>query len=547
MRGNTRTVLVAAMSATALLAAGCGGGGDDEGAGSGTSAAKTGGEITVRGCNPQNPLVPTNTNETCGGNVLDAIFARLVHYNSDDASPENDLAESIETSDNQNFTVKLKPGQKFADGTPITSKSFVDAWNYGAYGPNAQLNSYFFEPIEGSKDVACPDEECKAKPKTDKMSGLAVVDDTTFTIKTSSKVSNLPVRLGYSAFAPLPDSFFADPKAFGEKPIGSGPYKLDSWAKNQAIVVSKNPNYAGKFSGKVDKITFKIYQDPDAAYNDVIANQLDVTDDVPTSALIDDKYKTDLPDRNLQREVGGNTSINLPPVKVDPTYENPKLRHAISMAINRDEIVKQIFNGSRTPATGWVPPGVDGYKAGACGEYCTFDAAKAKAAFDEAGGYKGTMTLTYNADQAHKDWTEATCNSIKNALGVDCQAKGVVDFATFRAQITDRKQKGMFRTAWQMDYPSIENFLAPIYGTGAGSNDGDYSNPEFDKKLTEAAAAPSLEAANKLYQEAEALLKEDMPAIPMWYTKRTLGWSDKVANVKSDAFGVPDYRSITVK
>ena len=98
-------------------------------------------------------------------------------------------------------------------------------------------------------------------------------------------------------------------------------------------------------------------------------------------------------------------------------------------------------------------------------------------------------------------------------------ATPVVDFATFRDQITNREMKGMFRTGWQMDYPTIENFLGPIYATGAGSNDGDYSNPDFDAKLQEAAAAPDAEEANTLYQEAEAMLAEDLPAIPLWYTQ----------------------------
>ena len=108
MRGTARTVAVAGISAIALLAAGCGGGGGTSG-GSATTG-KTGGSITVRGCNPENPLIPANTNETCGGNVLDAITAKLVHYNSQTAAPENDIAESIETTDNQNFTVKLVKG-----------------------------------------------------------------------------------------------------------------------------------------------------------------------------------------------------------------------------------------------------------------------------------------------------------------------------------------------------------------------------------------------------------------------------------------------------
>ena len=139
------------------------------------------------------------------------------------------------------------------------------------------------------------------------MTGLKVVDDYTFTIKTSEKVSNLPVRLGYSAFSPLPDAFFTDPKAFGDKPIGDGPFKLDAWTKDQSMALSKFSDYSGKFPAKLDKVTFKIYQDPDAAYNDVLANNLDITDAVPPSALIDDKYKSDLPDRNAQKEAGGIT------------------------------------------------------------------------------------------------------------------------------------------------------------------------------------------------------------------------------------------------
>ena len=80
--------------------------------------------------------------------------AKLVRYNSDNAAPENDIAESIESEDNQNFTIKIKP-YKFHDGTDVKAKNFVDAWNYTAYGPNAQDASYFFTPIEGYGDLQC--------------------------------------------------------------------------------------------------------------------------------------------------------------------------------------------------------------------------------------------------------------------------------------------------------------------------------------------------------------------------------------------------------
>ena len=168
------------------------------------------------------------TSETCGGNIIDAMTAKLVHYNTETAAPENDIAESIETSDNQNFTVKLKP-YKFHDGTDVKAKNFVDAWNYTAYGPNGQAGSYFYAPGRGlRRHPVRRTRSASSKPQgreDDRSEGRR---RHTFTIKTTETVSNLPVRLGYSAFAPLPDSFFADPKAFEEKPIGAGPFKMDS-------------------------------------------------------------------------------------------------------------------------------------------------------------------------------------------------------------------------------------------------------------------------------------------------------------------------------
>lgn len=551
MRARTRASLFAGMSATALLAAACsgGGGGSNTATGGGDTGGadggRTGGSITVRGCNPENPLIPANTNESCGGNVMDLTVARLIKYDPDTAKPQYDIAESIETEDNQNFTVKIKRDYKFSDGTVITAKHFVDAWNYSV--ANALQNEYFFAPIEGYADVV-PPSDSKAKAKATAMSGLKVVDDTTFTIKTAEKVSNLEVRLGYYVFAPLPDSFYKDPKAFGDKPVGAGPYMVTAWTKNQEIKLTRNPAYSGAFAGKVDDITFRIFQNTDAAYNEVVANNLDATDEIPTSAMIGDKYKQDLAGRSGERETGGIQTLTFPPVATDPTYKEPKLRQAISMAIDRGLITQQIFNGGRTPADGWVAPVVDGAKAGQCGEYCTYDPEKAKQFLQEAGGVPGNrLSIAYNADAAHKDWVEATCNSIKNALGVDCVAQPVTDFATLRAQVNARTQKGMFRSGWIMDYPSIENFLTPLYATGASANDGLYSNPAFDAKLQEAAAADSLEKANTLYQEAEAMLKDGMPAIPLWYYKINYGWSDRIENVKGTAQNTIDYANVTVK
>jgi oligopeptide transport system substrate-binding protein len=551
MRGKTRVMIVSAIVPIALVATACGGGG---GGGSSPGPAQSGGQaggaIVIKGCTPKNPLVAGATSETCGGNIIDAFTSKLVHYSTETAAPELDIAQSIETTDNQTFTVKLKPSYKFQDGTDVKAKNFVDAWNYTAYGPNGLAGSYFFTPFAGYADLQCGlgadgASDCAAKkPKSDKMSGLKVVDDTTFTIKTVEKVSNLPVRLGYSAFAPLPDSFFSDPKGFEAKPIGAGPFQVDSISATETVL-SKFADYSGANKPQIDKLTFRVYASDDSAYADVVANNLDYTDNIPSDQRIDEQYQNDLPDRNLVREAGRFANITFSPY--DPQLkDNLKLRQALSMGVDRVLIAKQIFGNTVKPADGWVSPVVDGFKAGACGEYCTFDAAKAKTLYDEAGGYHGVLSLTINGDGGHGPWAEAACNSIKNSTGADCRVTTLPDFAQFN-KFLDTKWQGMARSGWQMDYPSIENFLAPIYATGAESNYSKYNNPKFNAKLAEAAAATDPAQANALYQEAEAMLGQDLPTSPMWYPATVVGWSDKVTNVKVNAFGVLDYSAITVK
>jgi oligopeptide transport system substrate-binding protein len=540
--------LLAGAAALALVATACGG--DDTGdKGNGDNAA-TGGTVTIANCKPQHPLIPADTNETCGGNVIDAMFTGLVTYDPDTADPVNAVAASMDSPDNTVWTIKLNDGWKFEDGTPVDAKSFVDAWNYSAYGPNALQNSYFFGPIAGFTEVQGEDKNgdeaiTEDEAPVKEMSGLKVVDDLTFEATLSTPSSVFPVMVGYTAFSPLPESFFKDPKAFGVKPIGNGPFKLASGNGDTGYTLTAVAGYKGPDKPKIKDVVFKSYQSPEASYADLLADNVDFVEQVPPSALAGDKYKSDLSDRAVSQAVGVFQSASVPIYR--PEYKDPRIAKAISMAINRELIIKQIFNGGRQPATGWVSPVVNGYAPGACGEFCTYDPEKAKAMLADAGGFKGVMTYSFNADGAgNKEAAEAICNSIKGAIGIDCRAKSYVDFATLRTDVDERKMTGLFRTGWQMDYPSIENFLVPLYTTKAPSNDVDFSNPAFDKLTTEAAGLKG-EEANAKYQEAEKLLAENMSFIPLWYSAQQSGWSSKVDNIKVTPFGTLDLSSVTVK
>ena len=440
--------------------------------------------------------------------------------------PVNEVADSITTTDAQNYTIKLKTGWKFTNGEAVTSKSFVDAWNYGALLKNAQLNSYFFESIVGFSYDA-----------DSKLTGLKIVDDNTFTVALKQPEADFPLRLGYTAFFPLPSAAFTDMKAFGANPIGDGPYKFASataWQHNVKLDLVPNADYTGGRKPQNGGVSFVFYQSQDAAYNDLLAGNLDVLDAVPDSALA--KYKTDLGDRAVNMPAAIFQSFTIPQNLPHFTGAEGALRRAaISQSIDRKLITDKIFSATRTPANDFTSPVINGWSDKIPGsDVLKFDATKAKdlwAQADAISPWSGSFTIGYNSDGGHQAWVDAVSNSIKNTLGIDAQGKPYSTFKELRTDITKRTITGAFRTGWQADYPSLFNFLGPIYATNAGSNDGQYSNPAFDQLLKDGSAATSVDAANTIFQKAQEILFKDLPAIPLWYSNVTGGSATTVTNV----------------
>jgi oligopeptide transport system substrate-binding protein len=528
-----------------LITTACGGGGEPGGG----SAEASGVTISVNGTEPENPLVPGNTNETGGGKILDALFSPLVEYDPETAQPANMVAESIETTDSQVYTIKLNDGWTFHDGTPVTAQSFVRSWNYTAYSPNGQQNGSFFSHIQGFDQVHTEDPDGTAGPQTapqpaaQEMSGLRVVDDLTFEVTLSAPFAVFPTMLGYRAFSPLPDLFFTDKAAFEANPIGNGPFRFVSRQPGANVMVERYEQWPGAPKPSVSGIEFRFYESAEAAYSDVVANNLDFIEIIPPSGLAGNVYETDLADRSVSRTYLGVQRLGFP--LYDPRYQNPQLRQAISMAIDREAVNQQIFGGTRPPADGLVAPDVPGRVAGQCGELCTYQPERARQMF-QATGFQGPIELTSNADSGNAEWIQATCVSISNALGVQCTFVPVPTFGEIRSAINARQMNQIYRSSWVADYPSIENFLNPLYRTGGSTNDGEYSNPAVDELLARADSAPSTEEGNALYQEAERLIIQDMPAVPVYFQSFQAGWSERLQNVTVTPFRELDLESVTV-
>ncbi|AFC41636.1 hypothetical protein OCO_04100 [Mycobacterium intracellulare MOTT-02] len=529
--------VVAAMLVVASLA-GCGGG------------VLSPDLVVVNGGEPPNPLIPTGTNDSQGGRILDRLFAGLMSYDAT-GHPSPEVAQSIDTTDNVNYRVVLKPGWTFTDGSPVTAHSFVDAWNYGALSTNGQLQQSFFSPIDGFDAVAGLTGD--GTPTATTMSGLRVINDLEFTVRLKAPTIDFRMRLGHSAFYPLPRAAFRDMSAFGQHPIGNGPYQLaegpdgPAWEHNVRIDLRPNPGYRGNRRPHNKGLRFEFYANLDTAYADLLSGNLDVLDTIPPSAL--PVYKRDLGDKVTSGPAAINLSLDTPFRLPHFGGEEGRLRRlALSAAINRAQISRQIFVDTRSPARDFTARSLPGFDPNIAGnDALDFNPGRARqlwAQADAISAWSGRYAIAYNADAGHQDWVDAVANSIKNVLGIDAAGAPQPTFAGFRTQITNRSIATAFRAGWQGDYPSMIEFLAPLFATGAGSNDVGYSSREFDAALATAEAAADIAQATRLANDAQRILFHDMPVVPLWNYISVLGWSAEVSNVTVTWNGLPDYENI---
>ncbi len=545
------TIAGAGLCVMALTLGACGGSGGSDSSAKETNSGSSDAVISVFNPEPANPLIPSMTNEVGGGNPIDVMFSKLVRFD-DKGKPVNEIAKQIKANeDNTQYTVTINDGWKFSDGTPVTAQSFTKAWSWAADIANKQLGSSFFANIKGYDDL-----QKEGTPSDAQLSGLKVIDDKTFTVDLTSPSSTFPIQVGYTAFAPLPESFYKDTKAFGEKPVTVGPYKFQSWEHNKAIKVVKDPAYKGGIKVKNGGVEFRSYTDATAAYRDVQAGNLDVLDTLPASAR-----KTFQTDNTVQAINDPGSVIQMFTI---PTYmkhfgqdqEGKLRRQAVSMSIDRATIIKKVLSGTAKEVHDFTAPVIPGYSTDIKGsDVLKYNPTKAKELWAEANkispwGEGDTFKIAYNADGAHKEIYDAVTNSIKNALGIQAAGNPLPTFSEFRSNVQNRKfTDSAFRSGWQPDYPSPESYLSSNFASSAangnGSNDGDYKNPEFDGLMDKAASAKSIDEANKIYQQSEELLFRDLPAVPLYY-QNSNGVAAK--NIQGFSFtwkGVPAYYNIS--
>ncbi|WP_327383448.1 MULTISPECIES: peptide ABC transporter substrate-binding protein [unclassified Streptomyces] len=513
MRGAKSAKWVVGAVVVALAATACGGGDGDKDKGSAD------GGVFRLGSTEPDTIDPGRAHESTGVLLANALFTGL-YGNTPDGLAEPALAESATSDDScTSWTFKIKPDTKFSNGEAVDAESFARGWARAAHKAAASDVAYHFSGIKGYAELQ--DGSAKA------FSGVTTPDPTTIKVDLSKADCEFVLKTAHNVYSPVPKvaKVGEEDKAFGEAPIGNGPFKMDgTWEHNKAINLVRNDTY-GLEKASLGKVKVTLLNDKTAQqleYDGFQAGTFDYAH-IPTPMLKTAEAKYKPQNKWFVKDTSGMEFV-LPIGDNGPT-NNKDARLAISYAIDRQAIAKGVFQGFKTPSTTIVPPAFPkSYQKDLCVSCIKQDVAKAKE-YAEKGGLKpgSEVKFSFNTGAGHEEWVQAVAKQIEDVLGVKVKLDGK-DFPGMLKEQQSAAGSGLYRFAWGADYPTPENFLFPLLhstsmskdaeGNVTGDNRARYNNPEFDKLIDTARATKDEAARIAMYKQAEKMAMEDMALIP---------------------------------
>ena len=459
-------------------------------AGTGTAAdvSSAGDPVTVHLSQSQDigTLLPMDSNFDDNIAVLDVVYDGLVRYDPETTEPHNYVAESIETTDNQVWTITIKPDLTFQNGEPVDANAFARAWNYAAYGPNAMSNNYFFERIEGydlMQGETDDDGNVTVEPEADTLSGVTVVDDLTLEVTLTGPFAAFSTMLGYTGFFPIAQACLDDIEACAVMPIGNGPFQIDEWNQGVSLTASKWADYTLDEVPAFDAIEWTEYAGSDRLAGLPRRRPRRIRAAAERTGRRRGRRRPQLALRRAARR--GAHVHGVPAVPRGP-WTNIEFRKAISMAIDRAGHPRSAVAGpvSARRLVGGRRCASPAARPGTC-EWCTFDPEAAVAALEAAGGWPEgeTLVLSLGQDETQEQIWKAIGDSIQAVLGIPYELNATPDFSANRRE---RAFVGPFRNNWFPDYPLNENYLAPVYASGDAENGNTnfgYYNADFEAAI----------------------------------------------------------------
>ena len=539
-----RFIVAALAIAGAMALSGCGGsksGGEGTKSGDTTQTAAGKKILTIQLGPDVESIDPALNSAVDGANYILFAFDNLLKMDKDGKVVPG-LAEKYEISDDQlTWTFHLRDGLKWSDGSALTADDFVYSWQRlvdpSVAAPYAQT---VLGMVEGYDDaIGRPDADgnttvdpdptkLKVEAPDEKTLIVHMAKPTPYFDKLAAFVSLSPVKK--DVVEANPDGWSIDPKTY----ISTGPFKLTGWEPGSYLMFEKNENYWDADSIKLDGIKCLLMQDQNATFSAYESGDALMIKDVPTQEITTLKDRSDF---HIDPILGTyyldlNTTLD--------EFKDPKVREALSLALDRKYISETITAGTYTPASGFVSEGVTDWNGTAWQDnitdksaYINIDdhagnLAKAKELLKEAGYENGVglpeMVYSTNDASYHKKIAEYL-QQAWGELGLKVQVN-IVEWKSFTPQRRSGKYQ-IARDGWVMDYNDPSNILE-LALTGNGNNNAKYSNPEFDALMSKAATEKDPQTRFGYLHQAEDFIMKDTAMVPLLYYNDFYLQSDKI-------------------
>ncbi|WP_019132730.1 peptide ABC transporter substrate-binding protein [Peptoniphilus obesi] len=517
------------------------------------------------------PALAQGTHESW---ILNHLFTGLLAYD-EEGNLVSGMAEMPEISeDGLHYTFKIKDGMKWSNGDPVTAKDFEFSWlrvldpetasTYAyqlyyvkggeAYNSVEKPGIYYVKDDAGNDtkevdhevtytdadltglDVDGKSDDEKAQAVYEKWLadaraevGVKAVDDTTLEVTLENPTPYFSDLTAFYTLYPVNQKVVEENPDWAtdaETHVSNGAFKLQSWEHDSKIEVVKNENWFNADKVKLAGITWDILEDSNTAFQNFDSGKYWIEVD-PPQEVVAQKFTEEDPILVIGKQVGTYyyNLNNIPKESEKNPFTNVNIRKAFSLALDRKSLCENITKGGQIPAEGMVPYGLmdeagkefrDGSE-----NFLKFDPEEAKALFEKGLEEEGLTVadvngkvLLYNTDEAHKKIAQAVQQMWKQTLGVDVQLENVdfnVKLAREKAHDFD-----ISRAGWVGDY-SDPMTMMDLFVTGGSFNDSGYSNPKYDELIKTAIQSPDQKVRMDSMKEAEKILMEDMPIVPLYF------------------------------
>jgi len=438
------------------------------------------------------------------------------------------------SADGRTYTFKLRPEARWSNGEPVVAADFVAALQRLVDPATGSGYGEYVDVIANASDIV-------AGKKSPRELGVAAPDAATLLITLAAPAAYLPTLLSHPSTCPVHRATLAAHPAGFARPglmLSNGAFVLSEWVQGSHILLARNVHYWNDAATHLDGVKYLLIPDENAELARYRGGDLEVTFVVPRGQF--DWIKANLAD---QLHVGPQMStyyygFNL---KRAPFKDNPKLRRALSLVIDREKLTDLVLRVGERPAYGWVPPGIDNYTPQSFdyqGKPMPERIREAQRLYAQGGYSKEkplSFELRYNSGEVHTKVALAVASMWQEALGVEVKLTQVVFKSLL--QDVDRGDVEMFRSSWVGDYNDPYTF-AQYLKSDFTVNLPHYASPDYDALLAQAAQQIDPAKRRALLEQAESVMLADHPLLPLYfYVSKHLvkpqveGWYDNVMNV----------------